>query len=90
MGNFSKFPTCAPFSMLLSDYSQINLGDSTIKFSRCILASLYAFVGVNGHAVLRFDWLRLVLILGVARGLVNIHRDSEKQRRTMNGDTFSL
>ena len=39
MGNFSKFPTCPPFSMLLSDYSQINLGDSTIKFSSCILMS---------------------------------------------------
>ena len=35
MGNFSKFPTCPPISMLLSDYSQINLGDSTIKFSPC-------------------------------------------------------
>ena len=35
MGNCSKFPTCHPFSMLLSDYSQINLGDSTIKFSPC-------------------------------------------------------
>ena len=51
MGNFSKFPTCPPFSMLLSDYSQINLGDSTIKFSpyvtvknmilSCIVVSLF-------------------------------------------------
>ena len=39
MGNFSKFPTCPPFSMLLSDYSQINLGDGTIKFSPCRLRS---------------------------------------------------
>ena len=35
MGTFSQFPTCPPFSMLLSDYSQINLGDSAIKFSPC-------------------------------------------------------
>ena len=35
MGNFSKFSTCLPFTMLLSDYSQITLGDSTTKFSVC-------------------------------------------------------
>ena len=34
MGNFS-FPTWLPFNMLLSAYSQINLVDSTIKFSPC-------------------------------------------------------
>ena len=31
MQNWSKFPTWAPFSMLLSAYSQINLGDSTLR-----------------------------------------------------------
>ena len=40
MGNFSNFPTCPSFSKLLSDYSQINLGDSIIKFSPCTVPIL--------------------------------------------------
>ena len=49
MGNFSKFPTC-PFSMLLSDSSQINLGDSTIKCStlRVVVDNNYQDVTI-GH-----------------------------------------
>ena len=34
----SKFPSCPPFTMLLSDYSQINSSESTVKFSRGNLA----------------------------------------------------
>ena len=43
MGNFSKFPTCPPFSRLLSDYSQISLSDSTIEFSPCSSPILLKF-----------------------------------------------
>ena len=49
MGNFSKFPTCPPFSMLLSDYLQINLGDSTIKFSPCRITHLTKLTAIGLH-----------------------------------------
>ena len=57
MGNFSKFPTCPPFSMLLSDYPQINLDDSTIKFSPCTLKKdeeCFVSWEADGHSILEF------------------------------------